>query len=133
MFLVALCLKCSWLRFARNVLGSVLLEMFLVAFCLKCSWLRFARNVLDKMADMTAPTGQAPTMAPLVRIDDQNLPRIRWVPIGKRNCYLDMEKSQVNHIYKIVVDTLKNTKFFKAFTASSTIPSIYIQQFWDTI
>ncbi|GKG35918.1 hypothetical protein Tco_0443596, partial [Tanacetum coccineum] len=23
--------------------------------------------------------------------------------------------------------------FFKAFTASSTIPSIYIQQLWDTI
>ncbi|GKB08879.1 hypothetical protein Tco_0837191 [Tanacetum coccineum] len=31
------------------------------------------------------------------------------------------------------VDILKNTNFFKAFTASSTIPSIYIQQFWDTI
>nr|GEZ53171.1 hypothetical protein [Tanacetum cinerariifolium] len=49
------------------------------------------------MADMTAPTGQAPTMAPLVRTDDQILPRIR------------------------------------AFTASSTIPSIYIQKFWVTI
>ncbi|GKF47237.1 hypothetical protein Tco_0137039, partial [Tanacetum coccineum] len=31
------------------------------------------------------------------------------------------------------LDILKNTNFFKAFTASSTIPSIYIQQFWDTI
>nr|GEY47679.1 hypothetical protein [Tanacetum cinerariifolium] len=28
---------------------------------------------------------------------------------------------------------LKHTNFFRAFTASSTIPSIYIQQFWDTI
>ncbi|GJY02394.1 hypothetical protein Tco_0360546 [Tanacetum coccineum] len=28
---------------------------------------------------------------------------------------------------------LKNTNFFKAFTASSTIPAIYIQQFWDTM
>nr|GFB14198.1 histone deacetylase 14 [Tanacetum cinerariifolium] len=26
----------------------------------------------------------------------------------------------------------ENTNFFRAFTASSTIPSIYIQQFWDT-
>nr|GEZ60732.1 integrase, catalytic region, zinc finger, CCHC-type, peptidase aspartic, catalytic [Tanacetum cinerariifolium] len=33
----------------------------------------------DTMADMTAPTGQAPTMAPLVRTNDQILPRIRWV------------------------------------------------------
>nr|GEY00859.1 hypothetical protein [Tanacetum cinerariifolium] len=31
------------------------------------------------MADMTAPTGQAPTMAPSVRTNDQILPRIRWV------------------------------------------------------
>nr|GEX20384.1 retrovirus-related Pol polyprotein from transposon TNT 1-94 [Tanacetum cinerariifolium] len=55
------------------------------------------------------------------------------VPVGKSNCYLDMEKSQGNPIYKITVDLLKNTNFFRAFTASSTIPSIYIQQFWDTI
>ncbi|GJX44758.1 hypothetical protein Tco_0261434 [Tanacetum coccineum] len=41
--------------------------------------------------------------------------------------------SQSNPIYKIDVDILKNTNFFRAFTASSTIPSIYIQQFWDTI
>nr|GEW41567.1 monodehydroascorbate reductase [Tanacetum cinerariifolium] len=85
------------------------------------------------MTDMTAPTGQAPTMAPPVRTDDQILPRIRWVPIGKSNCYLDIEKSQGNLIHKIAVDLLKNTNFFRAFTASSTIPSIYIQQFWDTI
>nr|GEV24847.1 hypothetical protein [Tanacetum cinerariifolium] len=88
---------------------------------------------LDKMDDMTAPTGQALTMTPPVRTDDQILPRIRWVPIGKSNCYLDMEKSQGNPIYTIAVDLLKNTNFFRAFTASSTIPSIYIQHFWDTI
>nr|GEY54525.1 integrase, catalytic region, zinc finger, CCHC-type, peptidase aspartic, catalytic [Tanacetum cinerariifolium] len=37
----------------------------------------FILSRLDKMADMTAPTGQAPTMAPPVRTDDQILPRIR--------------------------------------------------------
>nr|GEW62455.1 hypothetical protein [Tanacetum cinerariifolium] len=56
-----------------------------------------------------------------------------WVPIGKSNCYLDLDKSQGNPIYKIAVDLLKNTNFLRAFTASSTIPSIYIQQFWDTV
>nr|GEU31976.1 hypothetical protein [Tanacetum cinerariifolium] len=86
-----------------------------------------------KMADVNAPTGQAPALASPVRTDDQILPRIRWVPNGKRNCYLDLEKSQGNPIYKIAVDLLKNTNFFRAFTASSTIPSIYIQQFWDMI
>nr|GEU41362.1 hypothetical protein [Tanacetum cinerariifolium] len=87
------------------------------------------------MADMNinASASQATAMAPPVRTDDQILPRIRWVPIGKSNCYLDLEKSQSNPIYKIAVDLLKHTNFFKAFTASSTIPSIYIQQFWDTV
>ncbi|GKE06742.1 hypothetical protein Tco_1398760, partial [Tanacetum coccineum] len=89
----------------------------------------------NTMADVNvnAPTEQAPAMTPPTRIDDQILPRSRWVPIGKSNCYLDVEKSQSNPIYKIVVDILKHTNFFRAFTTSSTIPSIYIQQFWDTV
>ncbi|GJR99735.1 hypothetical protein Tco_0316244 [Tanacetum coccineum] len=55
------------------------------------------------------------------------------VPVGKSNYYLDVEKSQNNPIYKITVDILKHTSFFRAFIDSSTIPSIYIQQFWDTV
>ncbi|GJT96446.1 retrovirus-related pol polyprotein from transposon TNT 1-94 [Tanacetum coccineum] len=88
---------------------------------------------LNIMADVNAPVEQAPALAPPTRTDEQILPRIRWVPIGKSNCYLDAEKSQSNPIYKIAVDILKHTNFFRAFTASSTIPAIYIQQFWDTI
>ncbi|GJY22194.1 hypothetical protein Tco_0394760 [Tanacetum coccineum] len=92
-------------------------------------------NCADTMADVNvnAPAEQAPAMAPPTRTDDQILPRSSWVPVGKSNCYLDVEKSQSNPIYKIAVDILKHTNFFRAFTASSTIPSIYIQQFWDTI
>nr|GEV73168.1 histone deacetylase 14 [Tanacetum cinerariifolium] len=58
------------------------------------------------MADVNidAPTGQAPAMAPPMHTDDQILPRIRWVPIGKSNCYLDLDKSQSNPIYKITLD-----------------------------
>nr|GEZ63335.1 hypothetical protein [Tanacetum cinerariifolium] len=45
------------------------------------------------MIDVTAPTGQAPTMAPPIRSNDQSLPRIRWVPTG----YLKFSaKEQVN-------------------------------------
>ncbi|GJW21991.1 hypothetical protein Tco_0032613 [Tanacetum coccineum] len=87
----------------------------------------------DVNVNVNAPAEQAPAMAPPTRTDDQILPRSRWVPVGKINCYLDVVKSQSNPIYKIVVDILKYTNFFRAFTASSTIPSIYIQQFWDTI
>nr|GEX50313.1 monodehydroascorbate reductase [Tanacetum cinerariifolium] len=87
------------------------------------------------MADVNvnAPADQAPTMAPPTRTDDQILPHIRWVSTGKSNCYLDVERSQSNPIFKITMDILKNTNFFRAFTASSTILSIYIQQFWDTV
>nr|GEY06925.1 monodehydroascorbate reductase [Tanacetum cinerariifolium] len=87
------------------------------------------------MADVNvnAHADQAPTMAPPTRTDDQIPPHIRWVPIGKSNCYLHVKKSQSNPIYKIAVDILKHTNFFRAFTASSTIPSIYIHQFWDTV
>nr|GEY25478.1 histone deacetylase 14 [Tanacetum cinerariifolium] len=82
--------------------------------------------------NVNALADQPPTMAPPIHTDDQILPHIILVLIGKRNCYLDVEKSQINPIYKITVDILKHTNFFRAFTASSTIPSIYIQQFWDT-
>ncbi|GJW08248.1 retrovirus-related pol polyprotein from transposon TNT 1-94 [Tanacetum coccineum] len=95
----------------------------------------FLLSRLDTMVDVNvnAPTEQAHAMAPPTRTDDQILPRSSWVPVGKSNCYLDVEKSQSNPIYKIVVDILKHTNFFRAFTASSTIPTIYIQQFWDTV
>nr|GEZ23599.1 hypothetical protein [Tanacetum cinerariifolium] len=80
-----------------------------------------------------APAEQAPTVAPPTRTDDQILSSSKWVPICKNNYVLDVQKSQRNHIFSIVVAILKNTNFFRAFTASSTIPAIYIQQFWDTI
>nr|GEV82295.1 hypothetical protein [Tanacetum cinerariifolium] len=68
---------------------------------------------LDIMVDVNvnAPADQAPTMAPSTRTDDQILPHIRWVPIGKSNCYLDLENSQSNPIYKIAFrDTVRYDK-----------------------
>ncbi|GJU33082.1 E-beta-farnesene synthase, partial [Tanacetum coccineum] len=46
------------------------------------------------MADVNvnAPAEQTPAMAPPTRTDDQILSRIRWVPVGKSNCYLDVER-----------------------------------------
>ncbi|GJU83824.1 hypothetical protein Tco_1291370 [Tanacetum coccineum] len=90
-------------------------------------------RIVNQNSDTMADAEHAPTMAPPVRTDEQILPRIRWVPIGKSNCYLNEEKSQPSPIFKIAVDILKQTNFFRAFTASSIIPAIYIQQFWDTI
>nr|GEX13731.1 retrovirus-related Pol polyprotein from transposon TNT 1-94 [Tanacetum cinerariifolium] len=66
----------------------------------------FLLSRLDTRVDVNvnAPADQAPTMAPPTHSDDQILPHIRW-----------------------------HTNFFRAFTASSTILSIYIQHFWDTV
>ncbi|GJT98375.1 retrovirus-related pol polyprotein from transposon TNT 1-94 [Tanacetum coccineum] len=66
---------------------------------------------LNIPADIT-PAEQAPAVAPATKTDDQILPSSKWVPIGKSNSVLDVQK---------------------AFTASYTILAIYIQQFWDTI
>ncbi|GKF16417.1 hypothetical protein Tco_0061335, partial [Tanacetum coccineum] len=47
------------------------------------------------MADVNvnAPAEQAPTMAPPTHTDEQILPHNRWVPVGKSNYYLDVERS----------------------------------------
>ncbi|GKD30913.1 monodehydroascorbate reductase [Tanacetum coccineum] len=92
----------------------------------------------DIMADLNipandAPMEQAPAVAPPTRTNDQILPLSKWVPIGKSNCVLDVHKPQRNPIFPIGVALLKNTNFFRAFMASSTISAIYIQQFWDTM
>ncbi|GKB75659.1 hypothetical protein Tco_0942554 [Tanacetum coccineum] len=90
---------------------------------------------LFTMADVNVNASEVPSAAdaPPTRSDEQILPRDKWVPVGKSNYFLDVERTQTNPIFKIAVDILKNTNFFRAFTASSTIPSIYIQQFWNTI
>ncbi|GJS19168.1 retrovirus-related pol polyprotein from transposon TNT 1-94 [Tanacetum coccineum] len=90
-------------------------------------------SFFDIMADLNIPVEQAPAVAPPTRTDDQILPLSKWVPIGKSNSVLDVHKPQRNPIFPIVVALLKNTNFFRAFTTSSTIPAIYIQQFWDTM
>nr|GEW04997.1 hypothetical protein [Tanacetum cinerariifolium] len=71
---------------------------------------------------------QAPT-----RTDDQILPHSAWLQIGKSNILLDLQKMQKNPIFHVSVDILHNTNFFRAFTASSSVPAIYIQQFWNTM
>ncbi|GKE92946.1 hypothetical protein Tco_1574041, partial [Tanacetum coccineum] len=50
-----------------------------------------------KMADENVP---APA---LTRFDDQILPFVAWVPIGKSNYVLDLQKKQKNPIFQISV------------------------------
>nr|GEW20966.1 hypothetical protein [Tanacetum cinerariifolium] len=78
------------------------------------------RNI---MADLNIPAEQDPAVAPPTRTDDQILPLSKWVPISKSSCVLDVQKSKRNPIIPIVVAILKNTNFFRAFTAKTSCAS----------
>ncbi|GKD28366.1 hypothetical protein Tco_1239144 [Tanacetum coccineum] len=69
----------------------------------------------------------------LTRTDEQLVPIKAHLPIRKRNILMDLQKMQKNPIFHISVDILQNTNFFRAFTTPAHVPSIYIQQFWNTI
>ncbi|GJY70877.1 hypothetical protein Tco_0474580 [Tanacetum coccineum] len=77
------------------------------------------------MADENFPT---PT-----RTDDQLVLVKARLSIGKSNILMDLQKMQKNPIFYMLVDILQNTNFFSAFTALPDVPSIYIQQFWNTL
>ncbi|GKE49073.1 hypothetical protein Tco_1480331 [Tanacetum coccineum] len=66
-----------------------------------------SRFDLDNMADENVPA-PAPT-----RSNDQMLPFAVWVPIGKSNYVMDLQKKQMNPIFQIAVDILQNTNFLK--------------------
>nr|GEW36478.1 hypothetical protein [Tanacetum cinerariifolium] len=51
-----------------------------------------------------APAEQAHAIALPTRTDDQNFPLSKWVPIGKSNCVLDVQKTQRNPIFPIDLD-----------------------------
>nr|GEY98084.1 hypothetical protein [Tanacetum cinerariifolium] len=68
----------------------------------------------------------------LIRTDEQFVPVKACLPIGKSNLLMGLQKKQKNPIFFISVDIMQNTNFFRAFTASTDVPSIYVQQFWNT-
>ncbi|GJW58392.1 hypothetical protein Tco_0105123 [Tanacetum coccineum] len=62
--------------------------------------------------------------------DDEILPFNSWVPIRKSNFVLDLQKKQRNPIFQISMDIMQNTNFFRAFTASASVPAIYLDKDW---
>ncbi|GJZ12864.1 hypothetical protein Tco_0548094 [Tanacetum coccineum] len=51
----------------------------------------------------------------------------------KEQLCLGSSKEAKESIFPFSVDIMQNTNFFKAFTASASVPTIYIQQFWNTL
>ena len=84
------------------------------------------------ITDLMAESNVAGSPPP-ARSDDAILPHSNWVSIGRSNCYLKATKPKDHPIFKLAMDILRQTSFFPAFTTSTTVPSIYIQQFWNTI
>ncbi|GJV27503.1 retrovirus-related pol polyprotein from transposon TNT 1-94 [Tanacetum coccineum] len=61
-----------------------------------------------------------------------------WVPKAKRvnisstNSRIDPNMTQKEETYQVILDILKNTSFYKAFTATADVQDIFMQQFWFT-
>ncbi|GJT16561.1 hypothetical protein Tco_0875267 [Tanacetum coccineum] len=83
-------------------------------------------RLLVTMADANINAPEVPVAAdsPPTRSDEQILPRNKWVPVGKSNCFLDVERTQANPIFKIAVGILKNTTSSKLSPLPPTIPTI---------
>ncbi|GJS22187.1 retrovirus-related pol polyprotein from transposon TNT 1-94, partial [Tanacetum coccineum] len=85
-----------------------------IAFCLLFHELTSVDSRVDQIytivdVNVNAPAEQAPAMAPPTCTDDQILPRIRWVHIGKSNCYLDVESCQLDdQWFDLTKDTLRD-------------------------
>ncbi|GJW89240.1 hypothetical protein Tco_0164580 [Tanacetum coccineum] len=62
-----------------------------------------------------------------------------WVPTAERvnisttNVRLETTVKQKEETFQVVIDVIKNSTCFKAFTISADVPEILMQQFWYTI
>ncbi|GKA07042.1 hypothetical protein Tco_0686266 [Tanacetum coccineum] len=53
--------------------------------------------------------------------------------ISSTNLRIDPNLTQKEDTYQVVLDILRNTSFYKAFTATTDVQEIFMQQFWFTI
>ncbi|GJX04121.1 hypothetical protein Tco_0190037 [Tanacetum coccineum] len=133
----------SWAKACTRAWVLLVIEdnaMSLISLC-RCGNHRMSRyledvrrNVLSLLGDRlnTMAEQNVPNQPP-TRTDEQIVPRSQWLIIGKSNLLFNAQKIQKNPIFQISVDILSNTNFFQAFTASASVPAIYLQQFWNTM
>ncbi|GJX74671.1 putative ribonuclease H-like domain-containing protein [Tanacetum coccineum] len=119
----------------RGMVGSLMYltannEMSLTTYA--DAIMRDDKNQEEERQENTMAEQNVPTQAP-ARTDEQIVPRSQWLQFGKSNILFDAQKIQKNPIFQISVDILQNTNFFKAFSASASVPAVYIQQFWNSM
>ncbi|GKE87253.1 hypothetical protein Tco_1564728 [Tanacetum coccineum] len=63
----------------------------------------------------------------------------KWVPSAKRvkisstNIKLETIVPQKEETFQVIIDVIKNSTCFKAFTISADVPEIFMQQFWTIL
>ncbi|GJV92225.1 hypothetical protein Tco_1540038 [Tanacetum coccineum] len=63
----------------------------------------------------------------------------KWVPFSERvkisstNIRLETTVPQKEETFQVAIDLIKNSSYFKAFTISTDVPEIFMQQFWYSI
>ncbi|GJS36534.1 retrovirus-related pol polyprotein from transposon TNT 1-94 [Tanacetum coccineum] len=65
--------------------------------------------------------------------DDKWVPFSEIVKISSANIRLETTVPQKEDTFQVVIDFIKNSTCFKAFTISADVPGIFMQQLWDSI
>ncbi|GJV28458.1 hypothetical protein Tco_1384906 [Tanacetum coccineum] len=65
--------------------------------------------------------------------DEKRVPSAERVKISSTNIRLETIVPQKEEIFQVIIDVIKNSTCFKAFTISADVPEIFMQQFWYTI
>ncbi|GJY86256.1 hypothetical protein Tco_0500282 [Tanacetum coccineum] len=69
----------------------------------------------------------------VVACDEKWVPSTERVKINSTNIRLETIMPQKEETFQVVIDIIKNSMCFKAFTISADVPEIFMQQFWYTI
>ncbi|GJY78175.1 hypothetical protein Tco_0483976 [Tanacetum coccineum] len=65
--------------------------------------------------------------------DEKWVPSAERVKISSTNIILETTVPQKEETFQVIIDVIKNSMCFKAFTISADVPKIFMQQFWYTI
>ncbi|GJX73790.1 hypothetical protein Tco_0312385 [Tanacetum coccineum] len=69
----------------------------------------------------------------VVARDEKWVPSTERVKISSTNVRLETTVQQKEETFQVVIDVIKNSTYFKAFTITAEVPKIFMQQFWYTI
>nr|GEY94924.1 hypothetical protein [Tanacetum cinerariifolium] len=69
----------------------------------------------------------------VVAYDEKWVPSVERVKISSTNVRLEMTVLQKEDTFQVVIDIIKNSTCFKAFTISVDVSEIFMKQFWYTI